>query len=346
MLRSSSAEQAIIHPMDIRNALYIYRRPMNALLSALSAAADPTRLRVLALAARGAFCVNDFCDVLGQSQPRLSRHLRLLTESGLLERTREGANAWFVLAQGEPGALARDILKRADQDDPLLAADRRGAARVLAERARDASEKFHRAGADWDEMRALDLPAEAVEAALLGLLPAGSLGRALDIGTGTGRLLELLAPRISSGLGIDASRTMLALARVRLAKPEFCQISVRLADMYALPLRDAAFDLVLLQMVLHYAEDAAQAVTEARRVLAPGGTLLVVDLAPHGRAELRDRMAHRALGFSDEDMRGLLHGAGLHAAASVAVPGPLTVQIWACREAAPAHHYEQFEAVE
>jgi ArsR family transcriptional regulator len=303
---------------------------MDLLLTALSAAADPTRLRLLALAARGAFCVNDFCDVLGQSQPRLSRHLRLLTESGLLERTREGANAWFVLAQGELGALARDILRRADPEDPLLAADRRGAARVLAERAREASERFRRAGADWDEMRALDLPAEAVEAALLGLLPAGALGRALDIGTGTGRLLELLAPRVVAGLGIDASRTMLALARVRLAKPEYCHLSVRLADMYALPLRDETYDLVLLQMVLHYAEDAAQAMAEARRVLAPGGLLVVVDLAAHDRAELRDRMAHRALGFDDTAMGALLAGAGLHATASVTVPGNLTVRIWAC----------------
>jgi ArsR family transcriptional regulator len=235
------------------------------------------------------------------------------------------------MAQGDSGALARDILRRLPEPDPLLAADRRGAARVLAERARDASEKFHRAGADWDEMRALDLPADAVENALLRLLPRENLGRTLDIGTGTGRLLELLAPRVTSGLGIDASRTMLALARVRLAKPEYCHLSVRLADMYALPLHDAAFDLVLLQMVLHYAEDPAQAVAEARRVLAPGGTLLVVDLAPHGRADLRERMAHRALGFSDADMTHLLHHSGLHAHASVTVPGPLAVRIWASR---------------
>jgi len=310
---------------------------MERLLTALNAAADPTRLRLLALAARGAFCVNDFCDILGQSQPRLSRHLKLLCDSGLLERAREGANAWFVLAQGDTGALARDILRRTDPEDPILAADRRGAARVLAERAREASEKFRRAGADWDEMRALDLPAAAVEDALLTLLPAGPLGATLDIGTGTGRLLELLAVRISTGLGIDASRTMLALARVRLAKPECAHLSVRLADMYALPLRDAAYDLVLLQMVLHYAEDPAKAVAEAARVLAPGGTLLVVDLAPHTRAELRERMAHRALGFSHDDMAGLLRGAGLKITESTDITGTLTVRIW---RAEPAHILE------
>jgi SAM-dependent methyltransferase len=319
---------------------------MDRLLAALTAAADPTRLRLLALGARGAFCVNDFCEILGQSQPRLSRHLRLLCEAGLLERTREGANAWLTLAQGEAGALVRDMLKRADPEDPLLAADRRGAARVLAERAREASEKFRRGGADWDEMRALDLPAGAVEAALLRLLPAGDLGRVLDIGTGTGRLLELLAPRLSAGVGIDASRTMLALARVRLAKPEYSHLSVKLADMYALPLRDASYDLVLLQMVLHYAEEPAKAVAEARRVLAPGGTMVVVDLAPHDRAELRERMGHRALGFSDPDMDALLREGGVRAASATEIAGPLTVRIWCCEPLAgtPARPYDIFEA--
>jgi ArsR family transcriptional regulator len=303
---------------------------MDRLLTALSAAADPTRLRVLALAARGAFCVNDFCDILGQSQPRLSRHLRLLCESGLLERTREGANAWFVLAQGEAGALARDILKRANDEDPLLAADRRGAARVLAERAREASEKFRRAGADWDEMRALDLPAAEVEAALLELLGGAPLGRVLDVGTGTGRVLEFLAPRLDCGLGIDASRTMLALARVRLAKPEYSHVGVRLADMYALPLHDASYDVVLLQMVLHYAEEPAQVIAEAARVLAPGGRLLIVDLAPHERVDLRERLAHRVLGFSDADLAPLLNESGLRVEQSACVDGPLQVGIWRC----------------
>jgi ArsR family transcriptional regulator len=303
---------------------------MERLLSALAATADPTRLRLLALAARGAFCVNDFCDILGQSQPRLSRHLKLLCESGLLERTREGANAWFVLAQSEAGALARDILKRARQDDPVLAGDRRGAQRVLAERAREASEKFRRAGADWDEMRALDLPAAEVEAALLRLLGEAPLGRVLDVGTGTGRVLEFLAPRLACGLGIDASRTMLALARVRLAKPELSHVGVRLADMYALPLHDASYDVVLLQMVLHYAEDPAQVIAEAARVLAPGGRLLIVDLAPHGRSELMERLAHRVGGFSDADLAPLLGAAGLRAEQSAGVAGPLDVRIWRC----------------
>lgn len=310
---------------------------MEQLLTALAAAADPTRLRLLALAAGGSFCVNDFCDILGQSQPRLSRHLRLLCEAGLLQRAREGSNAWFALADGDMGVLVHELLRRAPDTDPQLAADRRQAAQVLAERARAASETFRRAGADWDEMRALDLRAPVVEERIAALLPQGRLGRTLDIGTGTGRLLELLAPRIDRGLGVDASRTMLALARVRLANARLSHCTVRLADMYALPLADRCFDTVLLQMVLHYAEEPINVLAEAARVLAPGGTLLVADLAPHDRAELRTLMAHRTLGFSDADMDRLLHQAGLDAGRSAVIEGALTVRIWTAT-ASPALH--------
>jgi ArsR family transcriptional regulator len=304
---------------------------MEQLLAALRASAEPTRLRILALAARGSFCVMEFTEILGQSQPRLSRHLRLLCDAGLLERLREGASMWFALPAPETpgGSLARAVLERLPEDDATLAADRRQAARVLAERAREASESFRRKGADWDEMRALELPAAAVEQALLGLLPAAGIGRLLDIGTGTGRLLELLAPRVSAGLGIDASRAMLALARARLARPGLTHCAVRLADMYRLPLPDAGFDLVVLQMVLHYAEDPRGALAEAVRVLAPGGRLMVVDLAAHARTDVMTRLAHRWPGFTDAGMHALLDGAGLAATGTVGVPGPLDVRVWA-----------------
>jgi SAM-dependent methyltransferase len=289
---------------------------MDVLLAGLRACAEPTRLRLLALAARGTFCVMDFCDILGQSQPRLSRHLRLLCEAGLLDRIREGANVWFALPSAGSAAesLVRAILERVPEEEAVLAADRRQAARVLAERARAASEVFRKKGADWDEMRALGLPAAAVERAILDMLPAGRIGRLLDIGTGTGRLLELLAPRIGSGLGIDASRTMLALARTRLAKPGLGHIAVRLADMYRMPLADAAFDVVVLQMVLHYAEDPAAAI--------------VVDLAAHDSRDVLERLVHRWPGFSDERIDDLLTGAGLASARSSVVPGPFEVRLW------------------
>ncbi len=298
---------------------------MDSLLTALRACAEPTRLRLLTLAGRGAFCVVELTEILGQSQPRLSRHLKLLCDAGVLERVREGANVWFGLPPD--AGLVQDILNRLPEDDPVFAADRRAAARVLAERARVASESFRRQGADWDEMRALGLPAGDVEAALLGLLPGARLGRVLDIGTGTGRLLELLAPQVQSGLGVDASRAMLALARARLARTGLGHVSVRQADMYRLPLA-GVFDVVVLQMVLHYAEDPVAALAEAARVVAPGGRLIVIDLADHDREALVGRLAHRWPGFTDDAMRELLIGAGVEPGVPSRVSGPLDVKLW------------------
>ncbi|HEY8290553.1 MAG TPA: metalloregulator ArsR/SmtB family transcription factor [Acetobacteraceae bacterium] len=301
---------------------------MDQLLASLRAAAEPTRLRLLALAARGAFCVMEFTEILAQSQPRLSRHLKLLCDSGLLDRVREGANVWFALPTGDDGALARELIAHLPPDDPVLESDRRQAARVLAERARIASDDFRRKGADWDEMRALDLPAAQVEAALLAMVSTASPGRLLDIGTGTGRVLELLAPRVRQALGVDASKAMLALARARLAHAEFAHCAVRLADMYRLPLADESFDTAVLQMVLHHAEDPAGAIGEAARVLRPGGRLIVIDLGEHDRTELTDKLAHRWPGFSDDQMRRLLAGAGIGWGEPAAVPGPLSVRLW------------------
>ena len=312
---------------------------MDDLLVQLRAAAEPTRLRLLALCARSALCVSDLCDVLGQSQPRLSRHLKLLVEAGLLERIPEGANAYFQMPAG--ACLARTLLARLPEDDPRLAADRRAAARIAAERARAASAAFRQDGMDWDEIRALGLPAAAIEAALTGLLPrqARSL---LDIGTGTGRLLELVADRVERALGVDASRDMLALARARIAERGIAhRCAVRQADMYRLPFADAGFDAVTLQMVLHYAEDPAAAIQEAARVLHPDGLLIIADLAPHDRAELLQRHAHRWPGFDDAAIAGWLGAAGCAAAAPVEVPGPLAVRLWPARRVAgfavPSH---------
>ena len=302
---------------------------MDRVLSQLRAAAEPTRLRLLALCARGAFCVSDLCEVLGQSQPRLSRHLKLLVEAGLLERVPEGSNAYFGLP---PDAdLARMVLARLPEDDPQLAADRRQAVRLAAERAREASDAFRRHGADWDENRALGLPAAAIEAAVLDLLPP-RIGAFLDVGTGTGRLLELVSPRAERAFGVDASRDMLALARARFAEHGVAhRCAVRQADMYRLPLPDGGFDVVALQMVLHYAEDPAAALAEAARVLRPDGLLVVVDLAPHERAELLERHAHRWPGFDDAALAGWLGGAGCAPLPPVAVSGTISVRIWPAR---------------
>jgi ArsR family transcriptional regulator len=299
---------------------------MDHLLAQLRAAAEPTRLRLLALCARGALCVTDLCDVLGQSQPRLSRHLKLLVEAGLLERIPEGANAYFQVPSS--ATLVRQLLSRLPEGDAELAADRRQAARIAAERARAASDAFRRDGADWDELRALDLPAREIEQAIAAALP-GRIGKLVDIGTGTGSLLELLAERTEHALGLDASREMLALARARLAERGIADhCAVRQADMYRLPLADASQDVATMHMVLHYAEEPAAAIAEAARVLRTDGLLLIVDLAQHQRADITARHAHRWPGFDDSLMTQWLDGAGCALSQCQEVPGAIAVRLW------------------
>jgi len=305
---------------------------MEQVLAQLRAAAEPTRLRLLALCGAAQLCVSDLVEVLGQSQPRLSRHLRLLTEAGLLERVPEGPHVYFRLpAAGAAAELARTLLGQLPADDAQLAADARAAARLAADRARAATASFTRDGADWEEARALGLATSDIEAKLLNLLPRARAGSFLDIGTGTGRLLQVMAPRVDQALGIDASKAMLALARARISEKKLTNCSVRLADMYRLPLADGSFDLVALQMVLHHAADPAAALAEAARVLAPCGTLVVVDLARHGRA-----LGHQHPGFSREQVTRWLEAADMAPARFGIVGGQLDVAIWTATRVAAA----------
>lgn len=307
---------------------------MEDFLTSLRAAAEPTRMRILALCARGAFCVSELVTILGQSQPSLSRHLRLLVEAGLLRRQQEGVFSWFALpeAASPDGQLARLLVARLPAEDPVLAADRRLAVQTLAERARIASESFRAQGADWDEMTALGLPAGAVETALVNVAGPLPLGRVLDIGTGTGRVLELLGPRAEMGLGIDASAQMLKLARSRLAQAGLAHCTLRQADMYRLPLPDGGrtegFDRTILQMVLHHAEDPDFVLREAARVTRTGGKIIVVELAAHTAHALAEKLAHRHRGFMEARMRGMLQAAGLSVHGTVTLPGPITTEIW------------------
>lgn len=307
---------------------------METFLTALRAAAEPTRMRILALCTRGAFCVSELVTILGQSQPSLSRHLRLLVEAGLLRRQQEGVFSWFALpeAASPEGDLARSLVARLPEEDAVLAADRRMAAQTLSERARAASESFRAQGADWDEMTALGLPKAAVEQALGDIAGPAPYGRVLDIGTGTGRVLELLGPRAEAGLGIDASPQMLKLARTRLAQAGLAHCALRQADMYHLPLPDGTgaqgFDRTVLQMVLHHAEDPEAVLREAARVTRPGGKIIVVELAQHAPHERSETLAHRHRGFAPARMRAMLQSAGLAVQGTVTIPGPIPVEIW------------------
>jgi ArsR family transcriptional regulator len=284
---------------------------MEKLLTLLRAAAEDTRLRILALAAREDLTVSDYVHVLGQSQPRVSRHLKLLVEGGLLERFREAQFTRFrLVSAGDDAALVREFVRRLDPKHPRLAADR-ARLEALQLRRQTAAVRFFRDNAQrWDELRALHVADREIERALAHHLPTGAR-RLLDIGTGTGRLLEVLAPKVERAVGIDQSREMLQLARSNLARAGIDNAEIRQGDMYALPLEADSFDVVTIHHVLHYAEDPAAALGEAARVVKPGGTVLVVDFAPHDLVELKREHAHVHLGFADNQVQGWLRSAGL-----------------------------------
>ena len=283
-----------------------------SLLAALAAAAEPTRLRLLALLAEAELTVTELVTILGQSQPRVSRHLKLLVEAGLVERHREGAWVFFFVAPGSAAAaLVRDILARLPADDETRTADRVRLAEVRRARAEQAARYFAAHAANWDELRALHIPEERVEAAIADLVGSAPLNAILDLGTGTGRMLELLAPLASRAVGVDQSPQMLAVARARLEKAGLRNVQLRQGDIYALPVERDFYDLVIIHQVLHYLDDPARALREAARALRPSGRLLVVDFAPHEEESLREQHAHRRLGFAGDEIAGLMQDAGL-----------------------------------
>ncbi|MDG5494433.1 metalloregulator ArsR/SmtB family transcription factor [Niveispirillum sp. BGYR6] len=303
---------------------------MDFLLNALKAAAEPTRLRMLSLCAHGELSVTELTQILGQSQPRVSRHLKLLCEAGLLERFREGIWAYYRLAErGNVAELARTLVDAIPADDAGLSLDLERLETIKESRRAAAQLYFSENAARWHQIRSLHVPEREVEQALLSLLPAEGVHDLLDVGTGTGRMLELFGPRISHGLGIDSSREMLAVARVNLEKAGLRHCQVRLGDMYQLALPGQSQDAVIFHQVLHFAETPAEALAEAARLLRPGGTMLVVDFDRHEQESLRTDHAHRRLGFTDAEIRSWLKRAGLDPAPVTQLPGdPLTVCIW------------------
>ncbi len=305
------------------------------LLTALEAAGEETRLRILALLTEGELTVTELMTILGQSQPRVSRHLKLLVEAGLIDRHREGAWAFFRLAESPIAAAVRDgIVVTLDHADATLAGDRRRLEAVRAERKDQAAAYFASHAADWNRIRALHVPEARVEAGVLAVLGDRRVDSVLDLGTGTGRMLEMLAPQASRAVGLDVSPAMLGVARVNLDAAGLRHVQLRQGDAYALPSDLQGFDLVILHQVLHFLDDPGRAVREASRALKPGGRLLVVDFAPHGEESLRTEHAHRRLGFSRAEVEGYLVEAGLKPVSSeVLGPEPgaaarLAVSLW------------------
>ena len=288
------------------------RLGFEVLNAALKAAGEETRLRVLALLAEAELTVSDLTDILRQSQPRISRHLRLLAEAGLVERFREGTWAFFRLAEHGGGAeVARALLDHLNPADPVIARDRERLASVRAARAAAAQAYFRAHAVEWDRIRKLHVADAAVETAIRQALADKPFRSLLDLGTGTGRMLEMFGPELERGLGIDLSLDMLLLARDRLERAGLKNCSVRQGDLYDLPIANDSFDVIILHQVLHFLDDGGRAIKEAARVLRPGGRLLVVDFAPHEQEFLREQFAHRRLGFAPETVTQWMVQSGL-----------------------------------
>jgi len=303
---------------------------VEGVLTGLRAAAEPTRLRLLHLLSQGELTVTELTQILGQSQPRVSRHLKLMCEAGLLDRFPEGAWVFYRLAAKGGGAtLARHLLDLLPAADPVLALDQQRLAAIRGSRAERAQSYFSTNASRWDEIRSLHVDDAEVEKALLGIFAGRSVRDLVDMGTGTGRVLEVLGPRVERATGIDLSREMLSIARANLERAGLGNCMVRQGDITQLPLPAATADAVTIHQVLHYAADPAAVVAEAARVLEPGGRLAVIDFAPHDLEILRDQHAHRRLGFDDSEVEGWFKTVGLTSRPAVSLPGkPLTVMNW------------------
>ena len=305
----------------------------------LKAAGEPTRLRLIALLNQGDLTVSEMTEVLGQSQPRISRHLKLLGEAGLVERYQEGAWAYFRMTRdGARAKLMRHALNAASPSDPHLARDGERLAGVRQARASRAEAYFSANAQSWNDLRNRHVADEKVEAEILKLIGRTPFDGLLDLGTGTGRMLELLADRYRRAIGIDSSRNMLAIARAQLDEAGITHASVRQGDILNLPLDRESFDVVTIHQVLHFLHDPLPALAEAARMLRPGGRIVVVDFAPHDHEELRLEHAHARLGFSQEQVADWLKHCGLTVEKIVDLPGgsdrdrALTVTIWLARD--------------
>jgi SAM-dependent methyltransferase len=309
------------------------------LVSTLRAVAEPTRLRLVALLNRAELTVTEISHVIGQSQPRTSRHLRLLVDADILERTPEGAFVFYRLADGSPSAeLARQLADLVPVEDPAIAADLAALERVRQVRSDAAAAVLSMYADELATVRALHVAEAEIERSMLELIAdEGAIGRLLDIGTGTGRILELLAPHSERSIGLDVDHDMLVLARAALGEAQLSHASVRQGDLRRPPFEAASFDVAVMHHVLHLLDDPAGAIVDAARLLRPGGRLLVVDFAPHELEFLRERHGHRHLGIDDAQMRSWAASAGLGIEREQALRPPtpagdrLTVRLWLMR---------------
>ena len=323
---------------------------LDDVLNGLKATAESTRLRLLALFTRGELTVSEVTQILRQSQPRVSRHLKLMSEAGLIERFKEGSWVFYRLSEDGAGrAIVQKLSELLPWDDATLKRDLERLDAVRKLREENAQAYFAANASEWDGIRALHIPEDQVEGALLEFVGPSQVSAYLDLGTGTGRILELVAPRASRAVGIDLNGEMLTLARARIERASLNHVQVRRGDLFELPYADDSFELITVHQVLHYLEDPSAAVAEAARVLKPGGRLVIADFAPHALEFLRDAHQHRRLGFADKEVAQWFKTAGLSLAGTRALPprdqSGLTVMVWlAVAPAVPQRRQKTAEA--
>jgi ArsR family transcriptional regulator len=317
------------------------RRPvgLDMMVDTLKAAAESSRMRILVLLSCGDLTVSDLTEILGQSQPRVSRHLKLLLDADLIARYQEGSWAYFRLSDSDTAReFVQGLTTRIDKADSVVDRDLERLEAVKSRRQARAAEYFSRNAASWDQIRSLHVPDQAVEAALKALVGSRPFQSMADLGTGTGRLLEIFAPLYRRGIGVDLSREMLSVARANLDRAGVTHAQVRLGDLYAPPVDRDSFDLVTMHQVLHYLDEPGAAIAEAARLLRPSGRLIIVDFAPHNHEFLREEHAHLRLGFSGEQMQEWLAEAELELtdtrefAPETEADEGLTVKLWLARD--------------
>ncbi len=308
---------------------------LETLLTGLRAAGEHTRLRILALCARGELSVSELTKILGQSQPRVSRHLKLMVDAGLLERMPEGAQVYFRVSDlASTAELAQALIALIPEFDASLMRDLLQLQQVRKTRTQKAQDFFQQIAKSWETIRSMHVPEQQLEDTLLEVVGSEPIGDLLDIGTGTGRMLEIFADRVTRGVGIDLSSGMLAVARTNIDRTGLTHLHARQGDMYHLPLDEASIDLAVLHLVLHYSDDPTEVIREASRVLRNDGRLIVVDFAAHREEYLRSEFEHRRLGFSDDEIYRYLIDAGISELEDTRqLEGdPLTIKIWMARK--------------
>jgi ubiquinone/menaquinone biosynthesis C-methylase UbiE len=278
-------------------------------LSTLKALADPVRLRLVAILAHGELTVQELTEILRMGQSRISRHLKILCDAGVLTAKRQGTWGYYRLAGGNAFfADLRPLLEEQLGELPGRQDDLEGLTRILDERRRRTREFFDAHARQWDVLAREVLPTAPYRATLLAAVPSG--GCLVEVGVGTGKLLAELRQRAATVIGIDNSAPMLEEAGRQVVLDGLADIDLRLGDMAHLPVPDNGADTAVLNMVLHHAPQPLSVLAEVRRVLRPTGTLIIADFCRHEAEWARERLADQWLGFEVNELSAWLRQAG------------------------------------